>query len=140
LEDYCGKLKRAFADLDDCQETVPEARKVRVFMQGLRSPELQVARSQVIASKQYSTNVEDAMNYVKAYKNSLDSMKTTTRTCHPLRPMAEAGDVAMAEVVVAEAVAEAAVVEEEATMTGAGIKAEVDKRRQTICPGRSGTP
>jgi hypothetical protein len=48
LEDYCGKLKRAFADLDDCQETVPEARKVRVFMQGLRSPELQVARSQVI--------------------------------------------------------------------------------------------
>jgi hypothetical protein len=80
LEDYfCGKLKRAFADIDDCQETVPEARKVRVFMQGLRSPELQVARSQVIASERYSTNVEDAMNYVKSYENSLDSMKTTTK-------------------------------------------------------------
>jgi hypothetical protein len=48
-------------------------------MQGLRSPELQVARSQVIAAERYSTNVEDAMNYVKSYENSLDSMKTTTR-------------------------------------------------------------
>jgi hypothetical protein len=56
--------------------------------------------------------------------------------CCPLRPAAEAGDVAMADVVV-EAAVEVAVVEEEAEDEA---MAEVDKRKQTICPGKSGTP
>lgn len=64
LEDYCGKLKRAYTDLADCQDVVSDDRKIRIFLEGLRCPEVTAARSQVLATEQLNASVDAAMEYV----------------------------------------------------------------------------
>jgi hypothetical protein len=86
LEDYCGKLKKAFADLEDCGEATSEDRKVRVFLKGLRSPDLQAARNQIIATNTLYSSVDAAMNYTKTIENANDSTKgTANRNISSLR-------------------------------------------------------
>jgi hypothetical protein len=76
LEAYCGKLKKAFADLEECGEATSEDRKVRVFLKGLRSPDLQAARNQILATHTLYSSVDEAMNYAKTMiENANDSTK-----------------------------------------------------------------
>lgn len=79
LEEYCGKLKKAFADLEECGEDTSEDRKLRTFMKGLRSPDLMAAKNQILATDTLKT-LDAAMNYAKTVENSLESMKGNSRT------------------------------------------------------------
>lgn len=78
-ETYCTKLNQAFTDLEDCGDKLLESRKVRVFLRGLRAPELMPAKAQVLASDHLRETVATAMNYVKTFENTLDSQKSSSR-------------------------------------------------------------
>ena len=78
LESYCGKLMKAFADLEECGETVPEDKKVRIFLKGLRCPELLAAKQAIMASDTLLASVDAAMNYAKLSENSLESLKAAS--------------------------------------------------------------
>jgi hypothetical protein len=75
LEDFCGKLKKAFADLEECGEVTSEDRKVRIFLRGLRSPELSQAKSQILATQALYSSVDEAMNFAKTIENANESTK-----------------------------------------------------------------
>lgn len=78
LESYCGKLMKAFADLEECGETVPEDKKVRTFLKGFRCPELLAAKHAIMASNTLLASVDAAMNYAKLSENSWESLKASS--------------------------------------------------------------
>ena len=80
LKTYCEKLKRAFTDLDECGDELTDNRKVRIFMRGLRDPNLQTAKHYIIGSKELKSSLEIAMNYVSQSLNEQESMKPATGT------------------------------------------------------------
>ena len=79
FENYCTKLNQAFSDLEECGDRLQEHRKIRIFLRGLRAPELNAAKHQVIASEHLQTTVATAMNFVKTIENTQDSQKTPAR-------------------------------------------------------------
>ena len=78
LEEYCGKLKKAFADLEECGDAISEDKKIRTFLKGLKSPDLIAAKNQILATDTLSVSVDAAMNFSKTVENSLESMKGAT--------------------------------------------------------------
>ena len=79
FENYCTKLNQAFSDLEECGDRLLEARKVRIFLRGLRAPELIAAKTQVIASQHLQDTIATAMNFVKTIENTQDSQKLPAR-------------------------------------------------------------
>ena len=73
FEQYCTKLNQAFTDLEECGDILQEKRKIRIFLKGLRAPELATAKAQVLATEHLQTDVTLAMNFVKTVENSQDS-------------------------------------------------------------------
>ena len=80
FENYCEKLKRAFTDLDECGDELTDDRKVRIFMRGLRDPNLQTAKHYIIGSCRLKSSLEITMNYVSQSLNEQESMKPATGT------------------------------------------------------------
>ena len=79
FENYCTKLNQAFSDLEECGDKLLESRKVRIFLRGLRAPELVAAKTQVIALQHLQATVATAMNFVKTIENTQDSQKLPAR-------------------------------------------------------------
>jgi hypothetical protein len=74
LEDYCGKLKKAWADLEECGEVTPELKKMRTYLKNLTSPDLQAVKHAILANPTLETDVEAAMNYTSSIENSMKSL------------------------------------------------------------------
>jgi hypothetical protein len=79
FETYCSKMNQAFTDIEKCGDEQQESRKVRIFLKGIRAPELMIAKSQILATAHLQATVAEAMNFIKVYKNQLESQKPASR-------------------------------------------------------------
>jgi len=79
FERFCEKLNKAFEDLDETGEPTPEARKIRVFLRGIRDPRLDTAKAQVMATAALNENFQAAVNYISQYL-ATSNPETTTRS------------------------------------------------------------
>jgi hypothetical protein len=61
--------------LEECGEVTSEDRKVRIFLRGLRSPELTQAKSQILATQALYSSMDEAMNFAKTIENANESTK-----------------------------------------------------------------
>ena len=79
FEKFGERLEGAFTDLQTHGEEITEARKIRVFLRGIRDPSLAHAKSQVMATENLNTSFERAFNYVSEFVDSKDSMQSSLR-------------------------------------------------------------
>ena len=79
FEKFGERLKGAFTDLETNDEGITEARKIRVFLRGIRDPSLAEAKATILATQNLRTNFERAFNYVAEFVDSKDSMQSSLR-------------------------------------------------------------
>jgi hypothetical protein len=64
LEQYCANLKGYFTDLSESGETVDETRKIRILLNGITAPEMEVAVKNVIGREDDFDDFEDVVDYL----------------------------------------------------------------------------
>ena len=80
LEKFCQIHKQAHKDLADYGEAMSENKKVRKFLQGIRAPKLDVAKSTVLALPHYNQDFDECVNFVtqSAAENGLTIRRTVS--------------------------------------------------------------
>ena len=79
FEKYCQIHKQAHKDLADFGEAMPEDRKVRKFLQGIRAQHLSQAKVTVLALPEYRDNFDRAVNFITSLTNSVAGASNTRR-------------------------------------------------------------
>ena len=76
---YVEKLQGAFSELLDCQESVPETRKVNIFLRGLKAQNLESTSTHIMGSPSMMNDFEKAHAYVQmviSTKKTFESEKS----------------------------------------------------------------
>ena len=79
FETYSSRLARAFADLADAGEPVPDERKVRILLLGIRDSRLDTAKGQIMASPAMSASYDAAVNFVAQFSDALAAVSQGRR-------------------------------------------------------------
>ena len=76
---YVEKLQGAFSELLDCDEAVPETRKVNLFLRGLKASSLESTSTHIMGNHEMMDDFEKAQSYVQmviSTKKTFDSEKS----------------------------------------------------------------
>ena len=79
FEKYCQIHKQAHKDLADFGEPMSEDKKVRKFLQGIRAQHLAQAKLTVLATHEYRSNFDNAVNFIASLTNTASLMSNTRR-------------------------------------------------------------
>jgi hypothetical protein len=79
FEQYISVLQKAFTDMESTGEDVAEERKIRILLNGITSPAMQVAVSVVRSTHSMKTNYEIAVNYLAETHDSNKQTATGKR-------------------------------------------------------------
>ena len=73
FEKYCAIHKEAHTDLEDFNEPMPEDKKVRKLLRGIRAPNLQSAKNTIIATPRLNTDFQAAVDFIAHFINTQPS-------------------------------------------------------------------
>ena len=79
FERYLALLNQAFTDFENAAEPVPEERRVRILLRGIRDERLKVAVSTIMASGPLCATFDAAANFLSQSLAQIDSMTTSRR-------------------------------------------------------------
>lgn len=79
FESYSERLNRAFTDLAEVGEDVPQDRQVRIFLKGIRAPNLQVPKSVVMSNSTLRSSFILARDYLSEFKNETENIESAAR-------------------------------------------------------------
>lgn len=80
FERYCEILKGAFSDLETTDEPVPEARKVRIMLQGLTDSRLASVKVNILANEStIGSDFETAVNFVAQFLDDRKALNAGNR-------------------------------------------------------------
>ena len=79
FEIYCRALNMAFLDLEEAGEVVTEEKKVRVFLENIRAPELLMSVERVQGDPAYEESFEKAMHYLADQVNKKKQLAAKAR-------------------------------------------------------------
>ena len=72
---FINKLTSAYQDLSDYKEEVAEGKKVRDFLEAIKTPALDSGKSQVIANPNTYSTLESVTNYLAHFVKSQTTMQ-----------------------------------------------------------------
>eukprot|EP00978_Attheya_sp_CCMP212_P002021 scaffold4145_cov55-Attheya_sp.AAC.4 len=75
FEMFINKLTSAYQDLSDYKEDVAEGKKVRDFLEAIKTPALDAGKAQVIANPNVYGTLESITNYVAHFVKSQSTMQ-----------------------------------------------------------------
>eukprot|EP00978_Attheya_sp_CCMP212_P009198 scaffold21699_cov38-Attheya_sp.AAC.1 len=75
FEMFINKLTAAYQDLSDYKEDVAEGKKVRDFLEAIKTPALDAGKAQVIANPNTSSTLESVTNYLAHFVKSQSTMQ-----------------------------------------------------------------
>ena len=81
-DDYVKLLQTAFTELEECDEEVPESRKVDVFLRGLKASSLASTRAIIIGDPTKMASFNEAQLYVKTVMANMEGMETNDGPPH----------------------------------------------------------
>eukprot|EP00978_Attheya_sp_CCMP212_P015419 scaffold39820_cov32-Attheya_sp.AAC.1 len=75
FEMFINKLTAAYQDLSDYKEDVAEGKKVRDFLEAIKTPALDAGKAQVIANPNTYSTLESVTNYLAHFVKSQSTMQ-----------------------------------------------------------------
>ena len=85
---YIQRLTDAYTTLEECNEAVPETKKVNDFLAGISDPKLSIAKGHIIGDAALMANFEDATQYASTWYNT-EKASTAATTVESRRTVSQ---------------------------------------------------